>query len=480
MTASGFRSHDMEAIMASRTKTTTTRNNAVIRAVKLNNHKLGASAAHTWRTMTVAHADEKRTYWNEDWRPVSSPKALRAAIRERLELADNVKTGSVLAIEYVVSGPHEAFAEQGGPVKWREYFRDALSFLEARHGAQNVVGVNVQLDEMTPHLVVYAVPLVNYPATTRTRNVILGKQGREWIRGPKTFDMPARTALSATHFMGFREQLRDLQTTFAEKVAIPHGLSRGLRHSAATHVTTKAYHQALARGLAENLSLSPDELARQGLLWGKESPEEHAARVTAFVVEHYAPTVARAATANIERRRADEMAETARRTEAALDEEREAHQQSQKRLRGLIGGLSREEVTKINGFAGECRRLRREAEEARKREEAQREKEAQAERERMESDWAAQLRCLTPEALARLEEGERVKAWRFAIARDDLEGTLEAWVGSDLFEANGCLSLRGRTLIKEETPKPTERRTTQEQAPATLGVGMPARSPFER
>ena len=430
--------------------------------------------------MTVAHADENRTHLNEDWRPVSNPKELRAAICERLELADNVTTGSVVAIEYVVSGPHEAFIEQGGTVKWREYFRDALSFLEARHGAENIVAVNVQLDEKTPHLVVYAVPLVDYPAATRTRNVILGKQGGEWIRGPKTFDVPARTALSATHFMGQREQLRELQTTFAEVVAIPHGLRRGLRNSMATHVTTKQYHQALARGLAENLNLSPDDLSRQGLLWGKESPEEHAKRVTAFVVEHYAPTVARAATANIERRRADEMAETARRTEIALDEERKAHQQAQERLRGLIGGLSREEVTKIEGFAGECRRLRREAEEARKREEAQREKEAQAERERMENARAAQLSRLTPETLARMGDGERVKAWRLAVTRDDLEEMLESWVNSGFFEANGYLSSRGRALIEKDIPKSTEPNTTQEQAPAALGAGIPTRSPFER
>jgi len=466
--------------MAARTKTTTPCHGAVIRAVKLNNSKLGGSAAHTWRTMPVPHADKDRTHLNEDWRPVSSPSALRAAIRERLELADNVAADSVLAIEYVVSGPHEAFAEQGGPVKWREYFRDALSFLEARHGAENIVGVNVQLDERTPHLVVYAVPLVDHQATTRTRNVILGKRDGEWIRGPKSFDVPARTALSATHFMGRRDQLRELQTTFAEEVAIPHGLRRGLRHSAATHVTTKAYHQALARGLAENLSLSPDDLARQGLLWRRENPEEHAARVTNFVVEHYAPTVARAATADLDRRRADEMAETARRTEASLDEERKAHQQAQERLRGLIGGLSREEIAKIEGFAGKCRRLRREAEEARKREEVQREKEAQAELERMENNRAAQLRRLSPEALARMGDGERVKAWRLAVTRDDLEQTLEAWLNSDFFEANGYLSSRGRAFVEKEIPKPAERHTAQEQAPTTPRAGMPVRSPFER
>lgn len=466
--------------MAARTKTTTTRNNAVIRATKLNSHKLGASAAHTWRTMPVPHADKSRTPLNEDWRPVSSPKALRATIRERLELADNVAADSVLAIEYVVSGPHEVFAEQGGPVEWRPYFRDALAFLEARHGAENIVGVNVQLDERTPHLVVYAVPLVNYPATTRTRNVILGKRDGEWIRGPKPFDVPARTALSATHFMGHRDQLRELQTTFAEEVAIPHGLRRGLRYSAATHVTTKAYHQALARGLAENLNLSPDDLARQGLLWGKESPEEHAARVSAFVVEHYAPTVARAATADLDRRRADEMAETARRTEVALDEERQAHQRTRERLEALVAGLTPEEVEGIKEVSRDRLRERREAEEARKREEVQRQEAERAERQRLEDERAARLRRLTPEALSRLESGERVRAWRLAVKRDDLEATLDAWAESGLFEVDGTLTPKGRALVEGEVPKAPKGSSAREAIPAKPWAGMPSRSPFER
>lgn len=456
--------------MADLTKPTTTKS-AVIRATKLNSHRLGASAAHTWRTMPVPHADETRTHLNEDWRPVSSPKALRNAIHERLERADNVASNSVLAIEYVVSGPHEAFAEQGGPVEWKPYFRDALAFLEARHDVENIVGVNVQLDESTPHLVVYAVPLVRYPATTRMRNVILGKRDGEWVRGQQSFDVPARTALSATHFMGRRDQLRELQTMFAEKVAILHGLRRGLRHSAATHLTTKQYHQALTCSLAENLSLSPEDLARQGLLWDRESPEEHAARVSAFVVEHYAPTVARAATADLDHRRANEMEETARRTESALDEERQAHEQTREHLKTLVGGLSGEEIAKIKGFARKCRRQRREAEEARKREEAQRQAAERAERQRLADERAARLRRLTPEALARLESGERVAAWRLAVARNDLEATLDAWAESGLFEVDGTLTPKGRDLIERDTTTET---------PSKPSTGQPMSSPLER
>jgi len=50
-----------------------------------------------------------------------------------------------------------------------------------------------------------------------------------------------------------------------------------------------------------------------------------------------------------------------------------------------------------------------------------------AECQRLEDERAARLRRLTLEALARVEEGERVKAWRLAVACDVLEATLDAW-----------------------------------------------------
>lgn len=140
--------------------------NVVLRAIKLNSwSKIAASGGHTWRSTPVAHADATRTPLNEDWRKVKSPTELRAATETRIALADNVKTNSVLLIEYVVSANHDDFIENGGTVDWKKYFKDALNFFEVKHGKENIVGANVQLDEHTPHFVIYAVPLISHTAS---------------------------------------------------------------------------------------------------------------------------------------------------------------------------------------------------------------------------------------------------------------------------------------------------------------------------
>ena len=65
-------------------------------------------------------------------------------------------------------------AEHGGETDATAYFRDALAFLEDRHGAANVVAVNVQNDESAPHLVVYVIPLVERPARIVRKSVFSG------------------------------------------------------------------------------------------------------------------------------------------------------------------------------------------------------------------------------------------------------------------------------------------------------------------
>lgn len=452
----------------------------VIRVVKLNKNKLGASLAHTYRTMPVPHADSSRTHLNQDWRPASSPKEVQAEVRKRLELADNVTDNSVRVIEYIVSAPHEAFSEQGGPVEWEKYFRDALAYLENRHGADNIVGVNVQLDEQTPHLVVYVVPLVRYPATTRKREVIVGKRDGEIVRGVRAFPVPSRTALSATYYMGKRYQLRELQTTFAEEVAIPNGLRRGLHNSAATHVTTRQYHQALLRKMASNLDLTSKDLEFQGMLWSKESPDEHAARITSLVVDHYAPIVESAAKADIEKKRANEMAETARRTEAALEREIEAHRRIREKYSSLVAGLTDDEVKGIREFSRDRLRERQKEEEAKKRENAKRQEVERVERKKEENEKATKLQHIPAETLARLDNHQRIQLWRLAMVRDDLEKTLTRWMESGLFNGDGTLSNRGKTLVEKSAPELHTSHPRRGVSPAIHPKGKRPPSSFER
>jgi hypothetical protein len=327
--------------------------NAVLRAIKLNSwSKIAASGGHTWRSTPVAHADATRTPLNEDWRPVTSPAELRAATETRIALADNVKSNSVLLIEYVVTATHDAFIESGGTVKWEEYFKEALKFFEEKNKKENIVGVNVQLDEHTPHLVIYAVPLIYHPASKRQRNVIIGRKEDKIIHGKRIYNVPARTSLSATYFIGSREKLRTLQTEFAEHVAMKHGLQRGLCHSAATHITTKNFHQALIKGLSKNIEISPNALIKKGFLLNKESDEEYVERITYLIHEHYKTAIAKSSLYDIEKQRAAEMSETARRAEVALENERKKHSNTKSVLSNLTAELSTDEFKKGSSTPG--------------------------------------------------------------------------------------------------------------------------------
>ena len=186
----------------------------ILRAEKLSEMgNVAGSAKHTFREIPTPNADPRRTHLNKTW-GAQNAAAVCQAVKARLPAKR--RKDSVLCIEYLVTASPEWFktapiADQNG------YFDKAVKWIEARHGKANVVCVNMQLDETSPHLVAYVVPLT--------------KDGR----------------LSAKDFLGGRKVLRDMQTEFWERVAKPVGLQRGVEGSKAPHTTAKQYAAALRK-----------------------------------------------------------------------------------------------------------------------------------------------------------------------------------------------------------------------------------------
>ncbi|CAO1669335.1 MobV family relaxase [Halomonas sp. NYA30] len=430
---------------------TTAAHSIILRAIKHNTwSKVGASAGHTWRTTPVPHANVARTHLNEDWRLVSSPEELRVATENRIALADQVRKNSVLLIEYIVSANHDAFIENGGTIEWKEYFKSSLNFFEKMHKKENIIAVNVQLDEHTPHLVIYAVPLIERPSSQRQRNVIIKKEGGKIVRENKTYNIPEKTSLSAYHFIGSREKLRNLQTEFSEKVGIKHNLKRGLRHSAATHVTTKNFHQALIKGLSKNIEISPKELNKKGFLINKESDDEYVERITNLIHEHYKPAIAKSSLHDIEKQRATEMAETARRAESALENERKQHSKTKLVLNNLTAGLSTDEFNKIQKIADNIRKTKEFLKKEKEQHEKIKRKEQESYIEFKNERKAFEIRMISAKQLALLEKDVRKSIWRFAIKRNDLAFTLDKWMDSGLFEPSGELSSIGKRELAQK------------------------------
>lgn len=180
----------------------------ILRTAKLKSigNVLG-SLAHAYRTIQTDNADSSRTHLN-------SASASKEEAQERFKslLPPKPRKNAVLAIEYLIGASPEW--EGWHTKKQDEYFKRALQFLENKHGKENIITSVVHMDETTPHMSVFVVPI--------------DKKGK----------------LNCRDFLGGREKLRNLQTDFAKKVE-SLGLERGVEGSKAEHNSIKKYYSTV-------------------------------------------------------------------------------------------------------------------------------------------------------------------------------------------------------------------------------------------
>lgn len=294
----------------------------VLRVVKhRTTRSLEGIGRHQWREIPTPNAVVERTPLNEDWRPVHGSADLVAAVEARIadRVTEKVPDRSVLALEYVITANAQAFREGGGHVDSTAYFRDALAWLERKHGADNVVAVNIQRDEIAPHMVAFVVPVVDLEAKTRKRSVIVGTNPDGTKRRETRIEhQDAGARLSASHFVDGPAKLAAMQTEFAEQVGQKHGLKRGVERSGARHQTTREYQARMAQ-VPERSDVELPEPTMADRL----NPRAYAAKVIERAEPRRVALEARAATADMAERRAKEMTKTAERAQAELAELRE-------------------------------------------------------------------------------------------------------------------------------------------------------------
>lgn len=215
---------------------------AILRTKKLKTMAaVAGSARHTFRDTPTPNADPAMTGRNRTV-GAGSTEAVMAALHRTLPAQR--RSTAVLCIEYLITASPEDWkrhgghlsdlgqAEKGGP----GYFAEALKFLRQKHGAENVISSTVHLDETSPHMVVYVVPMT--------------KDKR----------------LSCRDFLGGAAKLRQLQTDFHSACGKPFGLERGIEGSKAKHEKIAAYYGALvAAGQAPELSKADYAAAALGI-----------------------------------------------------------------------------------------------------------------------------------------------------------------------------------------------------------------------
>lgn len=201
---------------------------------------IGGSLAHNYRTIDTPNADPTRTAKNIHSLP--NPESVKQAINERLP--EKRRKDAVLCIEYLITASPEWEGWQN-KVQQDEYFNRSIAWLEQRHGKENVITTSIHLDETTPHLVAYVVPIDHN-----------GK-------------------LNCKHFLGGKNKLSTMQTEFARTVA-DLGLSRGIENSKARHTSIQKYYTDINQPIPKLPTITPPkkELLESGNKYGKRVVDE--------------------------------------------------------------------------------------------------------------------------------------------------------------------------------------------------------------
>ncbi len=117
-------------------------------------------------------------------------------ITQGYKMDKTIRKDAVTSCRFVLSGSHEEMKSLS-PAQIENWAYDNYRFFADRHGEDNIVRAEVHLDEKTPHMHLIVVPLT--------------EEGK----------------LSADHFFGTKQKLRDLQTDYANEVGKKYGLERG-------------------------------------------------------------------------------------------------------------------------------------------------------------------------------------------------------------------------------------------------------------
>ena len=203
---------------------------AIMRTKKLKSMgAIARSARHTFRSAPTPNADPTKTCLNRTVGAKGLDQILAAIERT---LPKKRRKDAVLAIEYLVTASPEAFKRHGGPLSdlGDGYFQDALKWLQTKHGKWNVISATIHLDESTPHLVAYVVP------------------------------MTADKRLSCREFLGGPEKLRAMQSDFHAKVGAKRGLERGVEGSKAKHESVASFYSTMTAA-DEAPALKPKDYA---------------------------------------------------------------------------------------------------------------------------------------------------------------------------------------------------------------------------
>lgn len=202
-------------------------NFAIIRVERLKTMgNVKASALHTFREIETGNAISEKFDDNE-FVGAKDAEGVYQAVFARIDKIEKKDKQATRCLEFFISASPEQFAENGAlhdQESQKRFFDESLNFIKNKHGAENVVFHAIHRDEKSPHMVVYAVPVVHREAHTRKRSVGVKGGGRTL----KEEFVPAANELSAKAYYHCPAALSLLQDDFHAGVGKGFGLDRGI------------------------------------------------------------------------------------------------------------------------------------------------------------------------------------------------------------------------------------------------------------
>jgi len=183
---------------------------AILRIEKIKTlGNLSASSSHVARTRHTPNSDPASIIFNKvligSLHPLSDVEKL---------LPEKRRKNAVLAVEHVLTASPEFFKNKSHE-EIMEWAKKSVESMKEFWSEENIANATLHLDESTPHLHLYAVPIDH-------------KSGR----------------LNARGFIGGREKMRHLQDHYASDMSV-FRLKRGVKGSKAKHTRVKEFYQHL-------------------------------------------------------------------------------------------------------------------------------------------------------------------------------------------------------------------------------------------
>ncbi len=195
---------------------------AIARIAKLKAGNVGSSEQHTKRVRETPNAnpeiDNIRFIGQAD---TANSQTLEALVRQRIG-EQTIRKNAVLCVEMLLTASPEYFrpddpgkAGYYHPERLEAFQRTVHKWLDDQYG-DRIVRAELHLDEATPHVHAYLVPL--------------DERGKLNCRG----------------LFGGRQKLSKFQDSYAEAMS-PLGLERGIKGSRARHTQVKEYYAAVTK-----------------------------------------------------------------------------------------------------------------------------------------------------------------------------------------------------------------------------------------